>query len=109
MALKNSLTQGMYGDIKLFAGTAIPEVAQGISNYLNLPISGRDIIDYPNENIWVRLHNSVRGQDVYLVQNTSPTGPPQFNGAVNLLANTAAGFCRQGDCSDPLPELYPVG
>jgi ribose-phosphate pyrophosphokinase len=61
----------MYGDIKLYAGTAIPEVAQGISEYLHIPLSGRDIIVYPNENIWIRLHNSVRGQDVYLIQNTS--------------------------------------
>ncbi|TFG47757.1 MAG: ribose-phosphate pyrophosphokinase [Anaerolineales bacterium] len=61
----------MYGDIKLFAGTAIPEVAQGIADYLHVPISGRDIIEYPNENLWIRLHTSVRGQDVYLVQNTS--------------------------------------
>lgn len=62
---------GMYGDIKLFAGTAIPEVAQGIADYLHIPVSGRDIIEYPNENLWIRLHTSVRGQDVYLVQNTS--------------------------------------
>ena len=62
---------GMYGEIKLFAGTAIPHVAEGISKYLNIPLSGRDIIDFPNENIWTRLHNSVRGQDVYLIQNTS--------------------------------------
>jgi ribose-phosphate pyrophosphokinase len=63
--------RGMYGEIKLFAGTAIPEVAQGIADYLNIPCSGRDIIEFPNENLWVRLHNSVRGQDVYLIQNTS--------------------------------------
>ncbi len=62
---------GMYGEIKLFAGTAIPHVAEGISKYLNIPLSGRDIIDFPNENIWIRLHESVRGQDVYLIQNTS--------------------------------------
>ncbi len=62
---------GMYGEIKLFAGTAIPHVAEGISKYLNIPLSGRDIIDFPNENIWTRLHESVRGQDVYLIQNTS--------------------------------------
>jgi len=62
---------GMYGEIKIFAGTAIPEVAQGISEYLGIPCSGRDIIKYPNENLWVRLHKSVRGQDVYLIQNTS--------------------------------------
>jgi len=69
----NHITEdrGMYGDIKLFAGTAIPEVAQGIADYLDIPCSGRDIIEFPNENLWVRLHNSVRGQDVYLIQNTS--------------------------------------
>ncbi|HDD56002.1 MAG TPA: ribose-phosphate diphosphokinase [Chloroflexi bacterium] len=61
----------MYGEIKIFAGTAIPEVAQGIANYLNISCSGMDIIEFPNENLWVRLHNSVRGQDVYLIQNTS--------------------------------------
>ena len=63
--------RGMYGEIKLYAGTAIPEVAQGIANYLDIPCSGRDIIEFPNENLWVRLHKSVRGQDVYLIQNTS--------------------------------------
>ena len=62
---------GMYGEIKLYAGTAIPDVAEGISKYLGIPLSGRDIIEYPNGNIWTRLHNSVRGQDVYLIQNTS--------------------------------------
>lgn len=63
--------RGMYGEIKLFAGTAIPDVAQGIADYLDIPCSGRDIIEFPNENLWVRLHKSVRGQDVYLIQNTS--------------------------------------
>jgi len=62
---------GMYGDIKLFAGTGNPQVAKGISEYLNIPLSGRDIIEFPNENLWVRLHNSVRGQDVYVIQSTS--------------------------------------
>ena len=63
--------RGMYGEIKLYAGTAIPEVAQGIANYLDIHLSGRDIIEFSNENLWVRLHSSVRGQDVYLIQNTS--------------------------------------
>lgn len=63
--------RGMYGDIKLFAGTASPVVAQKISEYLDIPLSGRDIIEFPNENLWARLHESVRGQDVYLIQSTS--------------------------------------
>ena len=62
---------GMYGDIKLFSGTASPELSAAIASYLGLPLSGRDIIKFPNENIFVRLHSSVRGQDVYVIQTTS--------------------------------------
>lgn len=62
--------KGLYGDIKLFSGTATPDLAQKISDYLNVPLSGRDVIQYPNENILVRLHGSVRGQDVYVIQST---------------------------------------
>ena len=65
-----SRKKGLYGDIKLFAGTATPELAQKIADYLGVPLSGRDVIQYPNENILVRLHGSVRGQDVYVIQST---------------------------------------
>lgn len=68
---KDTPNRGMYGEIKLFAGTASPVVAQNISEYLDIPLSGRDIIEFPNENLWSRLHESVRGQDVYLIQSTS--------------------------------------
>jgi ribose-phosphate pyrophosphokinase len=63
--------KALYGDIKLFAGTANPELAQKIADYLGVTLSGRDVITYANENILVRLHGSVRGQDVYVIQSTS--------------------------------------
>ncbi len=62
---------GMYGDIKLFAGTASPELASQIADYLHQPLSGRDVVQFPNENLFVRLHSSVRGQDVYVIQTTT--------------------------------------
>jgi len=58
-----------YGDIKLFSGSGSPELAQGISDYIKVPISEWDIVEFPNENILVRLHGSVRGQDVYIIQS----------------------------------------
>lgn len=58
-----------YGDIKLFAGSGCPALAQRIANYVNIPLSGWDIIQFPNDNLFVRLHGSVRGQDVYLIQS----------------------------------------
>ena len=62
---------GMHGTIKLFGGTGCPALAEEISQYLGIPLSGRDVIQFPNENIFVRLHESVRGQDVFLIQTTS--------------------------------------
>jgi ribose-phosphate pyrophosphokinase len=60
----------MYGDIKLYAGTACPQLAADISAYLGVPLSGRDVVDFPNENLFVKLHSSVREQDVYVIQTT---------------------------------------
>lgn len=60
----------LYGNIKLFAGTASPDLSQEIADYLGKPLCGRDIIEFPNENLFVRLHNSVRGQDCYVIQTT---------------------------------------
>jgi ribose-phosphate pyrophosphokinase len=61
----------MFGGIKLFAGTSCPELADQIARYLNLPLSERVITQFPNENLFVRLRSSVRGQDVYVIQTTS--------------------------------------
>ena len=60
-----------YGDIILFAGTASPELAEKIADYLGKKLCGRDIILFPNDNLFVKLHSSVRGQDVYVIQTTS--------------------------------------
>ena len=61
--------EGMYGHIKLFSGTGNPGLAQEISDYLGMPLGGRDIVKFPNDNIFTRLHESVRGQDVFLIQS----------------------------------------
>ena len=61
----------VYGEIKLFAGTGSPELAQKISDYLGSPLCGRDVIQFPNENLFIKLHGSVRGQDVYVIQQTA--------------------------------------
>lgn len=61
-----------YGGIKIFAGTGCPDLAQQIADYLHIPLSGCDITLFPNDNLFVQLHQSVRGQDVYVIQTTSP-------------------------------------
>jgi ribose-phosphate pyrophosphokinase len=58
-----------YGEIKLYAGSSNLDLAQEISDYLSVPLSEYDLVEFPNENLFPRLRSSVRGQDVYLVQS----------------------------------------
>jgi len=63
---------GMHGQIKLFTGTGSVALAEEISQHLGVPLSPRDITQFPNENIFIQLGESIRGQDVFLVQTMAP-------------------------------------
>ncbi len=67
----------MYGEIKLYAGSGSPELAQKIADHLNQELSPRELIQFPNENIFIKLNDSARGQDVYVIQTTS--SPVHYN------------------------------
>ena len=67
----------MYGEIKLYAGSGSPELAQKIADYLGQQISPQELIQFPNENIFIKLKSSARGQDVYIIQTTS--SPVHYN------------------------------
>ncbi len=76
------MTHTIYGELALVSGSANPGLAQEISQALKTPLVGRDIIDYPNENVFVRLHRSVRSQDVFIIQ---PTTSPVNRNIMELL------------------------
>jgi ribose-phosphate pyrophosphokinase len=67
----------MYGNIKLYAGSGSPALAQKIADYLEQTLSPREVIQFPNENIFIKLNSSTRGQDVYVIQTTS--SPVHYN------------------------------
>jgi ribose-phosphate pyrophosphokinase len=59
----------MYGELAIFGGSGNPALTQRICDYLQVPLSQVDIVDFPNENIFIRLRQSVRGRDVFLIQS----------------------------------------
>ena len=71
MTRSKSRDSQIYGEIRLYSGSSCPVLAQEISDYLGVPLSGRDLIRFPNENQFCRLHSSARGQDVYVIQSTA--------------------------------------
>jgi ribose-phosphate pyrophosphokinase len=72
----------IYGEIALLAGNGNPELAQEISAALDLPLLRRTITVFPNENIFVQLEQTVRSQDVFVIQ---PTCSPVNNNIIELL------------------------
>lgn len=55
-------------DLKVFTGNANPALAQGICDYLSIPLSKAEIFEFSNENIFVRILENVRERDVFVVQ-----------------------------------------
>ncbi len=63
----------MYGEIALYSGNANRPLAQEISDELSIPLGEADVFKFPNQNTFCRLHSSVRGKDVFVVQPISPS------------------------------------
>jgi len=61
----------MKGNLKIFAGNCNRELAQSICNHVGVKLGECEIIKFSNDNIKVRILESVRGKDVYVVQSSS--------------------------------------
>ncbi len=80
---------GMYGGIKIIAGTNSIEISEKIASYLthkaglsSSVLVEREIYKFPNDNTFVQLGESTRGQDVYIVQSM---GRPVNDNIMELL------------------------
>jgi len=61
----------------LFSGTANEELAQEVSVYLDQPLSKAKITKFSDNEINIKIEESVRGKDVFIIQPTS--APANFN------------------------------
>lgn len=68
--------------LKVFSGNANPTLAQEICWYLDVPLGRADVGRFPNGEVRVRIEESVRGCDVFVIQ---PTSPPANDNLVELL------------------------
>lgn len=61
----------MFGELAMFSGRSNRPLAEAMCQRLEINLSEADVFDFPNENIFIQLKSSVRGQDVFLVQSLS--------------------------------------
>jgi ribose-phosphate pyrophosphokinase len=73
---------GQFGNILLFCGSASQDLGHEIADYLKIKPGEYHRTVFSNENIFIQLKESVRGQDVYLVQTM---GSPVHDNFMEML------------------------
>lgn len=60
------------GHVKLFCGNANRPLAEAVARALDIPLGKAIVERFPDGEVQVRLLESIRGDDVYLLQSTAP-------------------------------------
>ncbi|MCA9833968.1 MAG: ribose-phosphate pyrophosphokinase [Thermomicrobiales bacterium] len=64
---------GPWEQIQVFSGNSNPRLVEDICAYLNIPVGKAEVFKFSNDNTFVRIGNSVRQDDVFVVQSfTTP-------------------------------------
>jgi ribose-phosphate pyrophosphokinase len=69
-------------ELKLFSGNAHRPLAEEIAQELKLKVGDADVARFSDGEVFVQINESVRGEDVFIVQ---PTCPPVNDNLVELL------------------------
>jgi ribose-phosphate pyrophosphokinase len=59
-------------DMKIFSGSAHPELTRGIAEVLGVPIGQAKLRRFPDTEVSFQIEENIRGTDVFVVQPTSP-------------------------------------
>src|SRR5947208_1139382 len=62
---------GFYNEINVFSGNSNPKLAKEVCEYINLPMGRAEIFEFSNENIFCKINESVRENDVFVIQSLS--------------------------------------
>src|SRR5438876_667784 len=60
-----------YEELTIFTGNANPALAEAITDQLGIGLGSIEVFEFSNENIFVKIDESVRENDVYIVQSLS--------------------------------------
>lgn len=62
---------GPWEQIQVFGGNSNPHLVEEICQYLSIPVGRAEVFKFSNDNTFVRIGNSVRQDDIFVVQSFS--------------------------------------
>jgi ribose-phosphate pyrophosphokinase len=68
--------------MKILSGNSNPQLAAAIASYLDLKLTAASVRRFADEEVFVEIHENVRGEDVFVVQ---PTSAPANDNLMELL------------------------
>jgi ribose-phosphate pyrophosphokinase len=77
----------MKSELKIFSGTAHPELADDIAAYLGERRSDATVKQFPDGETFVKINENIRERDIFIIQ---PTCPPTNQNLMELLIMTDA-------------------
>jgi ribose-phosphate pyrophosphokinase len=63
---------GTYSDISLISGNSNLPLSLEISEYLDIPLCSTEIKKFADGEISVKINDSIRGNDVFVIQSSCP-------------------------------------
>jgi ribose-phosphate pyrophosphokinase len=64
-----------FGELKVFSGSAHPELAREIAAFLGVPVGQARLRRFPDSEVSFQIDENIRGTDVFVVQPTCANGP----------------------------------
>lgn len=58
--------------LQIFTGNSNPVLANRIRDYVGVPLGNAEVSRFPDGEIKCKIHDDVRGTDVFIIQSTSP-------------------------------------
>jgi ribose-phosphate pyrophosphokinase len=62
---------GRYENLTIFSGNSNPRLAEAVGDMLGVGLGNMQVFEFSNENIFVKINESVRENDVYIIQSLS--------------------------------------
>jgi ribose-phosphate pyrophosphokinase len=60
-----------FGDLKIFAGSAHPQLSREIAEFLGVPLGQARLRRFPDTEVSFQIDENIRGADVFVIQPTS--------------------------------------
>src|SRR6187455_111958 len=60
-----------FGDLKIFSGSAHPQLTKDIADFLGIPLGQARLRRFPDSEVSFQIDENIRGADVFIVQPTS--------------------------------------